>query len=68
MGIRVWERFRDNFWALISKPLSDSPYVVKFLSYLIFLIYAAVAFEAYCCMRGLHISWYVKLANMLFKH
>ena len=44
MGIGVWERSRDNFGALISKLVSDSPYVVKFLSYLIFLIYAVVAF------------------------
>ena len=44
MGIGVWERFRDNFRALISKLLSDSPYVVKFVSYLIFEMYAVVAF------------------------
>jgi len=50
------------------KLLSDIPYVVKFLSYLIFEIYAVVAFYAYCCIRGLHISWFVKLTNMLFKH
>jgi len=36
MGIGVGERFRDNFGALISKLLSDSPYVFNFLSYLIF--------------------------------
>jgi len=44
MGIGIWERFRDSFWALISKLLSDSTYVVEFLSYLIFLIYVIVAF------------------------
>jgi len=44
MGIGLWERFRDNFGALMSKLLSDSSYVVKFLSYLVFLIYAIVAF------------------------
>jgi len=36
MGIGVGERFPDNFGALISKMLSDSHYVVKFLSYLTF--------------------------------
>jgi len=56
MGIGVCERFRDNFGALISKLLSDSPYVVKFLRYLIFQTYAVVPFQAYCCIRGLHIS------------
>jgi len=44
MGIRVGECFQDNFGALISKLLSDSPYVVKFLSYFIFKIYAVVTF------------------------
>ena len=29
MRIGVWEPFRDNFGALISKLLSESPYVVK---------------------------------------
>jgi len=50
MGIGVCERFRDNFGALISKLLSDSPYVVKFLRYLIFQTYAVVPFQAYCCI------------------
>jgi len=44
VGSGVRERFQDNFGALISKLLPDSPDVVKFLRYLIFLIYAIVVF------------------------
>jgi len=45
VGIGVQERFRNNFGALISKLLSDFFHVVKFLGYLIFQIYAIVAFK-----------------------
>jgi len=43
VGIGVQERFRDNCGALISKLFSDFSHVVKFLSNLVFQIYAIVA-------------------------
>jgi len=51
MGIGVAQRLGDDFGALVSKLLPDFPYVVYFLKYLMFYIYAIAPF-AYCCIRG----------------